>query len=65
MKDGGKQMLATYFHAGFLLGFDLEDGSNMFLRNIDWLSTFTLHYIPEDSSLRVITCQIRLLSISL
>jgi hypothetical protein len=29
-------MLATYFHAGFLLGlfFDPEDGGDMFLRNI-------------------------------
>jgi hypothetical protein len=31
MKDGGKQMLATYFHAGFLLGllFDPEVGSDV------------------------------------
>jgi hypothetical protein len=36
MRDGGNHMLATYFHAGFLLGsfFDAEDGSNMFLGNI-------------------------------
>jgi hypothetical protein len=30
-------MLATYFHAGFLLGlfYDPEDGSDLFLGNID------------------------------
>jgi hypothetical protein len=33
-------LLATYFHADFLLGlqFDLEDGGYMILRNFDWLS---------------------------
>jgi hypothetical protein len=34
-------LLATYFHADFLLGvfFDPEDGGHMFLRNIGSLST--------------------------
>jgi hypothetical protein len=34
-------LLVTYFHAGFLLGllFDSEDGNDMFLRNVGWLST--------------------------
>jgi hypothetical protein len=34
--------LATRFHAGFLLGlfFDLENGSNMFFRNVGLLSTY-------------------------
>jgi hypothetical protein len=34
-------LLATCFHAGFLLGlfFDSEDGGDMFLRNIGYLST--------------------------
>jgi hypothetical protein len=34
-------LLATCFHAGFLLGlfFDPDDGSDMFLRNVGWLST--------------------------
>jgi hypothetical protein len=34
-------MLATCFHAGFLLSlyFDPEDGRNMFLRNLGWFST--------------------------
>jgi hypothetical protein len=47
LKAGGKQsregsaqaLLATCFHAGFLLGssFPSEDGSDMFLWNIGWL----------------------------
>jgi hypothetical protein len=34
-------MLATVFHSGFLLGlfFDLEDGGDMSLGNVRWLST--------------------------
>jgi hypothetical protein len=33
-------LLATCFQAGFLLGlsFDPEDGGDMFLRNVGWLS---------------------------
>jgi hypothetical protein len=32
----GLLLLATYFHAGFLLGlfFDPEDGGDMFIRNV-------------------------------
>jgi hypothetical protein len=39
-------LLATCFHAGFLLGlfFDLEDGGNIFLRNLSWLSTDYMTY---------------------
>jgi hypothetical protein len=36
------EKLAAYYllHAGFLLGlFDLEDGGDMFLRNVGWVST--------------------------
>jgi hypothetical protein len=35
VKAGGK-LLATFFHAGFLLGlfFDPDDGCDMFFRNI-------------------------------
>jgi hypothetical protein len=34
-------LLATCFHAGIFLGlfFDPAGGDNMFLRNVDWLST--------------------------
>jgi hypothetical protein len=33
-------LLSTYFHAGIWLGlFDPEDGNDMFLRNVSWLST--------------------------
>jgi hypothetical protein len=37
LRDDGKQMISTYFHAGFLLGlfFDPEDGSDMFIGNIE------------------------------
>jgi hypothetical protein len=39
-------LLATYFHDGFLIGlfFDPEDGGNMFLPNVGWLST--LYMLP-------------------
>jgi hypothetical protein len=39
-------VLATCFHAGFLFGvfFGPEDGGNMFLRNVGWLSTVYMAY---------------------
>jgi hypothetical protein len=51
--------LATCFNAGFLLGifFDPEDGGDIFLRNIGWLSMATLRYIPEDSILHNHCCE--------
>jgi hypothetical protein len=37
----------------FFLGlfFDPEDEGNMFLRNVGWLSTNYLYYIPKDRSI--------------
>jgi hypothetical protein len=46
-------LLATCFHAGFLLGlfFEFEDGGNMFLRKVSWLSThYTALYLKMQSS---------------
>jgi hypothetical protein len=42
-------LLATCFHAGFLLGlfFDPEDGSDMFLRNVGRLSTDYMALYPK------------------
>jgi hypothetical protein len=36
-KASKQALLATYYHAGFLLGlfFDPENGGDMFLRNVD------------------------------
>jgi hypothetical protein len=44
--------LATYFHAGIFLGlFDPDDGGDMFLRNVAWLSTdYTALYPTERLS---------------
>jgi hypothetical protein len=40
LKVNLRSLLATCFHAGFLLGlFDPEDGGDMFLRNVGRLST--------------------------
>jgi hypothetical protein len=43
------EWLATCYHVGILLGsfFDTEDGGNLFLRNVGWLSSQT--HIPTDS----------------
>jgi hypothetical protein len=37
--------------AGFLLGLlvDLEDGDDMFFRNVDYFQRTTRRYIPEDT----------------
>jgi hypothetical protein len=45
----GDSLLATCVHAGFLLGlfFDPEDGSDMFLRNVGWLSTDCKAFFPQ------------------
>jgi hypothetical protein len=41
MSDINEALLANFLHAGILLGlfFNPEDGSDMFLRNVGWLST--------------------------
>jgi hypothetical protein len=44
--------VATWFHAGILLGLsDPEDGGNMLLRNVGYFQRTTRRYIPEDSTL--------------
>jgi hypothetical protein len=53
-------LLSTFFHTGFLLGlfFNPEDGGDMFLRNVGWLSTdYTARYIPEDRTLHEHRCE--------
>jgi hypothetical protein len=48
-------LLAACFHAGFLLP---EDGGDMFLRHVGWLSTdYTALYIPEDITLHNHRCE--------
>jgi hypothetical protein len=44
-----RALLATCFHAGFLLCsfYDLEDGGDMFLRNVGWLSTDYMSLYPK------------------
>jgi hypothetical protein len=46
-------------YSGFLLGlfFDIEDGSNMFLRNVGWLLTTRRRYIPEEITLHNHRCE--------
>jgi hypothetical protein len=46
-------LLATSFHAGFLLGlfFDPEDGGDMFLRNVGWLLTDYTALYPRRQTL--------------
>jgi hypothetical protein len=44
-----RALLATCFHAGFLSGlfFNPEDGGDMFLRNVGWLSTEYMALYPR------------------
>jgi hypothetical protein len=41
----------------FGLFFDPEDGGDMFLRNVGWLSTVYMRYIPEDSTFHNHRCE--------
>jgi hypothetical protein len=52
-------LLATCFHAGFLLGlfFDPKDGSDMFLQIVCWLSADYMALYPEDNTLQNNDCQ--------
>jgi hypothetical protein len=52
MKESVKQetiSAGSLLHAGFMLGliFEPEDGSDMLLQNVGWLSQITWCYIPE------------------
>jgi hypothetical protein len=53
---GYEAPLATCFHAGFLIGlhFDPEDGGDMFLRNVGWLSTDYTALYPISSNPNVL-----------
>jgi hypothetical protein len=41
-------LVATFFHTGFLFGlfFEYEDGSDIFLRNVGWLPTYSAALYP-------------------
>jgi hypothetical protein len=52
-------LLTTYFHAGFLFGllFSPENGADVFLRNVDWLSTDCTALYPRKSTLHNYHCE--------
>jgi hypothetical protein len=52
-------LLATFFHAGFLLGslFDPEDGDDMFLRNVGDFQRAAQRYIPGDRTFHNPGCE--------
>jgi hypothetical protein len=51
-------LFATWFHAGILLGlfFDTENGDDMFLRNISWLSVGCTTLYPRKYTLHNHRC---------
>jgi hypothetical protein len=55
----GGAVLATCFHASFLVGlfFDPEDGGDMFLRNVCYFQRITRRYIPEGIILHNHLCE--------
>jgi hypothetical protein len=54
----GHPLLATCFHAAFLLGlfFDPEDGGDMFLRKVGWLSTDYMALYPRRYNFNNTVC---------
>jgi hypothetical protein len=56
-KQGGAH-IATWTHAGFLLGlfFNLDAWSDMFLRNVVDFQRITRRYIPGDKNLPPVPC---------